>query len=512
MQTRNLSRGVDNGRLLFGLLAIGTGIATGMLVAASSSPLVLIAAAVGLVAVFATIKQIELGLLALVFMTWTRLSDIAIKYHSAPSLAQWFFVLLMALILIRWLLYGERPQGWVRVAALIGGYGMIGMASLFFAADFARGQAWLVDYAKDGAIAVIVALLITRAETLRRVIWALLIAGLFLGTITVFQYLTGTFTNNYGGFAQATIENIVGETNNYRIAGPVGDPNYYAQILLVLAPLALDRALGESSRWLRLLAIWALIVCALAVVFTFSRGGFLALAAVVAIRLAVRPPNLPTLLIIGMLGVALFSLLPANYTTRLEAVLDFLPGSTQDPRGPEVALRGRTSAFMVSIMMFADHPILGVGKMNYPVNYQRYSQVLGIDPRTREQEPHNLYLEVLSETGLVGLVVFSALLYLMFRGMFQARSMLIDAQLQSYADMLAALMLGITGYLIASLFLHAAYPRYFWLLVGIALAAPEFAKYELELYREKRERAARASRHLHSAHLTPVPESNSNHG
>ena len=34
------------------------------------------------------------------------------------------------------------------------------------------------------------------------------------------------------------------------------------------------------------------------------------------------------------------------------------------------------------------------------------------------------------------------------------------------------------GYLVAALFLHNAYPRYLWLLVGIAFAIPEVAQYE----------------------------------
>jgi hypothetical protein len=38
-----------------------------------------------------------------------------------------------------------------------------------------------------------------------------------------------------------------------------------------------------------------------------------------------------------------------------------------------------------------------------------------------------------------------------------------------------ALIIGIAGYLFASLFLHGAYDRYFWLLMGILLALPAVA-------------------------------------
>ena len=511
LQTKNPARDTGMVRLLSGMAAIIIGIAAGILVAFSSSPLVPIGIAVALVAVFATIKRIELGLLALIFMTWTRLSDIAIKYHNVPSITQWFFVFLLALILIRWLIQDERPQGWLRALVLIGGYGMVGMASLFFATDYALGQEWLVIFVKDGAIALIVALLITRAETLRHVIWALLAAGIFIGTLSVLQYLTGTFTNNYGGFAQAAVQNIVGQTSDYRIAGPVGDPNYYAEIMLVLVPLALDRALAESSRTLRFLAVWALVVCTLSVIFTFSRGGFLALAVIIVLRLVLRPPNMRTLFIIGALCVALWMLLPANYTSRLVSVADLVPAPDQNARSFEDSLRGRYSAVLVGLRMFQDHPVLGVGKMNYAVNYQYYSQALGIDSKSWQQAAHNLYLEVLSETGLVGIVFFGALLLFMFRDMRRARAMLIEAQMPQYAEMIFALTLGITGYLVASIFLHAAYPRYFWVLVGIALATPELAQHELARYREKNARAAALAENARAAQLNPVTEGSGAH-
>ena len=46
----------------------------------------------------------------------------------------------------------------------------------------------------------------------------------------------------------------------------------------------------------------------------------------------------------------------------------------------------------------------------------------------------------------------------------------------AWAMMTTAFGIGLLGYLTAALFVHAAYPRYFWLLVGIALALPQTAR------------------------------------
>jgi O-antigen ligase len=474
--------------LLVSLLAVAAGAGIGLLILNIPSTLVLLALAVALAGTALIIRRVEWGLLVLIFMIYTRFSDVAIAYYHAPSIAQPLLLFLLLLIFIRWHLYGERSSGWLLPAALIIVYGLVGATSLLYAADFDRALAAFLGYSKDGTIAVVIVLLIRNAATLRRAVWALLAAGIFLGTISVFQYLTGTFTNTYGGFGQAAVENIVGNTNDYRIAGPIGDPNFYAQTLVVLVPLALDRFMSEHSIRLRILAAWALIACVLSIIFTFSRGGLVALMVVAALRLMARSSKLATILILVTLAFTLAPLLPSSYADRLVTVITYLPGSGRDVR-EEVSFRGRASAVQVGFMMFADHPLLGVGQQNYPVLYQQYSQQLGIDPRRWDQSPHSLSLEVLAETGVVGLVAFAALLWAMFRRMRQARMLLRESALSRAADMISALSLGIGGYLAAAVFLHNAFPRFFWLLFGLALATPQIARFERQHIREIGKRA-----------------------
>jgi O-antigen ligase len=53
-------------------------------------------------------------------------------------------------------------------------------------------------------------------------------------------------------------------------------------------------------------------------------------------------------------------------------------------------------------MMFLSHPVLGVGYGNYRALYHDY--IPGTRPN--ELDAHNLYLQFLSETGLIGFLVF----------------------------------------------------------------------------------------------------------
>ena len=54
--------------------------------------------------------------------------------------------------------------------------------------------------------------------------------------------------------------------------------------------------------------------------------------------------------------------------------------------------------------------------------------------------------------------------------------------------MVNALLIGYVGYMTTSIFLHAAYPRFFWVLTGIALATLNVMKNERALIRLKEER------------------------
>lgn len=463
--------------LLFGFQAILGGAAVGLLVTHSSSGLLLIAAAGGLIVAAATFARLEWGLLALVFITYSRVSDVAVAEYGAPSVAKFFVVFLLGIVVLRAVLHGERPTGWVRPAALLAVYGVVGALSLFYAAETDRAQAVLSDYVKDMLIAVLVVVLLQRGRTLRRVVWVLLAVGIFLGTIGVVQYATGSFDNNFLGFGRAGLLHIVGQTNDYRISGPLANPNAFGQILLVIVPLAFDRLWNERSIWLRVLAGWALAVTVLAIVFTFSRGAFLGLVVVIALVFLRHPPRPAIVLLSLVVVLAVAPFIPAEYTSRISSLQEGIPFLGGNVRA-EASLRGRTSEMTVGWRMFADHPIIGVGWGNYPAHYQTYSRLLGLDPRRGTRSPHSLYLQVAAETGLLGLAVFGLLLWQMYSGLLKAQRALRAADRTELADIVVAFTIGITGYLTHAVFIHGAYPRFFWLLVGIAFAAPLVARTE----------------------------------
>lgn len=459
---------------LFMLGAVALGILISALVIISHNFLWPVVVASALLIVWIMLNNPDLGLAILVFLTYTRFSDVLQHQHGVPSFTLQLALLLLAILAWRWWVWGERIHNWETPAILLGFYGLVGFTSLLYAADPGRTQNALVEFAKGSLLLFTVILALRRKESLRYTVWALLAAGIFMATLTVYQQLTGTFTNTYGGFAQTEVKNIVGAVSDYRVSGPVGSTNYYALILVALVPLALDRLWHEEKTLLRILALWALIACTLSVIFTFSRGGFLALI-VVWVLMLVRHSFSPARMAMGLaLLFVVWQFIPANYTERMTTTLNLLPGSEQDIRS-EVSFRGRTSEVLVAWQIFADRPLWGVGLNNYKHYYQEYAQPLGWDNRREERSAHSLYLEIAAETGLIGLAAFSAIIGVAFWRAHGARQSFMRAGQYDEAALIWALAVSLIGYLVASLFLHGAYPRFFWLWIGIMLALSQVA-------------------------------------
>jgi O-antigen ligase len=70
------------------------------------------------------------------------------------------------------------------------------------------------------------------------------------------------------------------------------------------------------------------------------------------------------------------------------------------------AVNERFTYYQSSFESFLDHPFLGVGFGGWPVSHSLGDVSL---------HPHNIFLEILSETGLIGFTLFMVFLYCIFR-------------------------------------------------------------------------------------------------
>lgn len=425
----------------------------------------------GVIVAVASIRQPALGFAGLLLLIFTQLNQVLDLYHEGiPSPARPLVALLVVVIFVRILLYGERPAGWIRTSFILGLYILFLLISMVNAQDYEIARDSFVNVTQNIFIAIIIVYFIKHPESLQLALWTLIAAGIFMGTVSVFQYLTGTFGSNYWGFGGWELQQS-GGISRQRLTGPYYNPNAYAQVLIVIIPLAIDRLWHERHLVLRLLAALGALVCILSVVFTFSRNGFVSMLFAIGLLFVLRRPNfLPSIISIALL-VGVLQFIPATYLDRISSLAQISSG--QAGIVTDESFRGRLSENVAAVQMFQDHPIFGVGLNNFQFEYQDYSRRIGLDPRRELRSPASFYLEILSEQGLFGMAIFGYLIFTVFRRLFSARNYFKHNNFYDLEFMTTALIASFGGYMFLAISKNSAYSNVYWSLVAICLSATQ---------------------------------------
>jgi O-antigen ligase len=225
-------------------------------------------------------------------------------------------------------------------------------------------------------------------------------------------------------------------------------PNFVAMFLEPLLALAVALVLFGVRASHRRLAGAFLALAVPAVLLSFSRGGYLALALlVIAIVLSLRRRR-PILLAAGAAGLLLvwrFPEVPARLVHLLNA---------KDPANTSVV--HRLTLWRATLRILHEHPLFGTG----------------IIPTY----PHNLWLAFWSELGLLGLFTFTLLFVAL---LWRSRQALASARVEErplvWGILVGLLMIGAHG-VVDTPYWKNDLSLEFWLLAGLLVAATGAAR------------------------------------
>ncbi|MGH2521914.1 MAG: O-antigen ligase family protein, partial [Anaerolineales bacterium] len=427
----------------------------------------------------------EIATLAVLFILYSNAAVVAVRFHAVPESVSTALPVLLFLPLASYLIIQRQKLIFNPVLGPIILFLGVQIVSTVFSANVVTSSRNLNNFLIEGlGIYFLLTNVIRTPEMLRRSIWALLIAGAFLGGLSVYQQVTQTYDNNYWGFAQMSsaafgtgAEDLYGEVLQRRLAGPLGDQNRYAQVMLMLVPLGLFRFWGERSKPLRILALIATILATMGAALTFSRGaavGFVLMLVVTALMGYIKPHQL----VITFVGLFLLLQALPQYGARLSSLEDVsnaLTGEGSNIRSADGSTQSRVTEMLAAAMVFVDHPIVGVGPGMYRFYYQDYAEQVGIRVLAANRQAHNLYLGLAAETGALGLITFGACVVVTLNHLALVRRRLKDTR-PDLANLASGMILVIITYLTTGLFLHFAYIRFFWLMMALAGAAAYVAQ------------------------------------
>jgi hypothetical protein len=430
-------------------------------------------ALMGTAVVVGVILRTDLATLIFTFALYANIPVVAKRFHGVPSAvaASAFGLLLIPAFLYLVLERRRVLLGWAFPAVLA--FFVVQLVSTLQADRKDEAVAVLFVSVTEG---VLLYLLVHNAvrtrELLRHVTWMLILAGAFMGGLGITQRVTGTYWRDYKGFAQMSEpdRNAYGEIVGRRWAcGPIGEKNYYAQFMLMLLPLAFFRIYHERRLVLRAAGLIAAICILGAIGLTASRGAAVGLAAILAVMALLRSVSLRHVGAI-LAGATFLVLLFPGYRERLmntAKVFQKAKGA-KSVQYTDIAVQGRITEMAAALLVFREHPVLGVGPGNFPFHFVREAGRLGFQVHSERRLAHCAYLEIAAETGLLGLVCFLGIIGVTAQQLYQARTLAQDREMRGLVD---GLLLSQVGMVVTSVFLSFAFIRYHWFMFALSASA-----------------------------------------
>jgi len=315
-----------------------------------------------------------------------------------------------------------------------------------------------------------------RPALFRRCVRAHVLAGGLAALISLGMYalaLMGMELTNVGGLGRE--RSLVPMSGSVlRLAGVAYEPLFLAFYLQTVIPVTLV-ALLFLPDWLpRWLAAAALVAQLLAMLLTFSAGG--AAGLLIALLLLVPlwrhwRPSRRAALSLAVVVVVFTGLVGGIVVAQRDVILKFAAIVDKLSGGDEI----RQNEWAAGYGIFEDYPVLGIGPGMAGYHFPRYhpnmqSQFLG-----GLRDVNNLYLSIMTDTGLVGMAAFG------WCALAGAGALLAALRRRGVANApaLAALTASLVGCAVQYVSLNALFLIYFCVLIGFATAAARLAESDL---------------------------------
>lgn len=269
-----------------------------------------------------------------------------------------------------------------------------------------------------------------------------------------------TFSVGWFGIKGGIFTALTG--GNYRVIGPPGTffsgNNGLAVALLIVMPMFWYLRSTLENKWLRLGMVVAMLLCAMSILGSYSRGATLGIIAVTVYLIFKSRHRWSLLPLVVVAGAIFLSFMPEKWFERIESVQEY----EQD-----MSAMGRINAWRFAYNLASDRPLIGGGYGAFhPGLFQRYAPI-----PDDYHDSHSIYFEALGEHGFLGLGLFLVLGYMALRYANKIRKATEgNADLHWAYDLASMIQVSIVGYAVGGAFLGLAYfDLYYHLIVIIVL-------------------------------------------
>ena len=286
----------------------------------------------------------------------------------------------------------------------------------------------------------------------------------------------------------------------------IDDRNHFAVAMLMLAPILFFLWKHADHRVMRNLAMGGMIMCFLAVIGSFSRGGMITMVAMVAFLWTKTNRKIVSAAFMGIAALCAIAFAPQEYKDRIGttfAQFGEQDSAYADQNTLDESFCLRLATWQIGLDMTLDSPVFGNGLrsiQNHDVATDYLdpdNHICGYKDKYGVRAAHNIYVEVMTESGFVGLALFVFILGQAWLTCARiGRKTRGKAELLWAHDLAMMIQVSITGYAIGGMLLSLAYYSGYFVLVCMAIVLDRVVRERLGEVDERRvaSRPARRSR------------------
>lgn len=247
--------------------------------------------------------------------------------------------------------------------------------------------------------------------------------------------------------------------------GLTGPPGYFQNSgeltiqMLMFAPIAYRLAITLKP-WLSKIKFWialgAPITAMMTVMGASSRGGQLGMLFQLYHTFLKGRLNFKTILLVATLAGAAYAFMPAEQLDRFRSA------------GSDKTSEQRLLYWKHGLDMIQENPLLGVGYFNFAYYYESHFRHDMLYETA--QLPHNIFIQIGTDSGVLGLFIYVMLIL----GVFRANATVRRVLRQDKNNWLYGLSLGLdaafVGFLIAGQFVTVGYYPFMWINMAFSIA------------------------------------------
>jgi O-antigen ligase len=230
------------------------------------------------------------------------------------------------------------------------------------------------------------------------------------------------------------------------------NPNDMAALTLLPLGAAAGVAVVERVKIYRYAGMVGMLVLALIIMLTQSRGAMLALGVAVVMLPITSRRRGRDLILMGLVlgGAALVA--PKGVWDRLAGLSNASVESGMDEVDPEGSAKSRWQIWQIAITELRSHPLTGVGIGMMPEKNRQAALRQGLEWEVRGQrDTHSTYLRVAAETGYPGLLLYLVMWGVVIAKLKRAKAAIKHVRPREH-QFLTFLELSVIAFLAASVF------------------------------------------------------------